>query len=172
MLGRSLRCLLVARRLLLHQLLRSLPLSDLEAVHHFAIRALTEILLTGLEQLLLLQVLLQSLVRLGCVVVLVLSGGCLGDHIDVGLAAVTDGCELLLRMAWWLGSLVFRSWVEVSAAWLGNLFESISHPALALVDLHADRFLIWFTLQLLVLLGLSGVLEHVCVDLLNHKIVC
>ena len=83
--------------------------------------------------------------------VFVLSGGRMGDHIDVGLAAVTDGCELLLRMAWWLRSLVFRSWVKVSAAWLGNLFESISHPALALVDLHADRFLIWFTLQLLLL---------------------
>ena len=62
MLGRSLRCLLVARGLLLHQLLGGLPLSDLEAVDHFAIRALTEILLAGLEQLLLLQVLLQPLI--------------------------------------------------------------------------------------------------------------
>ena len=116
--------------------------------------------------------LLQSLVRLGCVVVLVLGGRCLGDHVDVGLAAVADCRELLVGMAWWLGSLLFGSWVEVSATWLGYLFESISYSALAMIDLHTDRFLIWFTLQLLVLLGVSGVLEHVCVDFLHHKVVC
>ena len=116
--------------------------------------------------------LLQSLVRLGCVVVLVLGGRCLGDHVDIGLAAVTDCCELLMGMAWWLGSLLVGSWVEVSTTWLGYLFESVSYSALALIDLHTDCFLIWFTLQLLVLLGFSGVLEHVCVDFLHHKVVC
>ena len=116
--------------------------------------------------------LLQSLVRLGCVVVLVLGGRRLGDHVDVGLAAVTDCRELLMGMAWRLGSFLFGSWVEVSTAWLGYLFESISYSALTLIDLHTDRFLIWFTLQLLVLLGVSGVLEHVCVDFLHDKVVC
>ena len=46
--------LLVACRLLLHKLLGSLSLGSFEAIHHFAIRHLSEILLARFEQLLLL----------------------------------------------------------------------------------------------------------------------
>ena len=171
--GRSSLLLLIAGRLLLHQLLTSLPLRGLKAVHELAVRALREDLIPLLQHRLLLNVRLESLSWLTCrVMELVLSSCRLRDHVDCWLAAVANCSVCSEMLARCLRGLLLRPWIEFGAARLSNVFEAIAHPALTLIDLHTDGFFVWLTLQLVVLLGVAGLLQRVCAHLLHHEVVC
>ena len=102
----------------------------------------------------------------------VLCSSCLRYHVYIGLAAISAGGHGLKVLAWRLRSFLVYSRIEVRTTWLCHLFESISDPALTLIDLYTDRFLIRLTLQLLLLFGVARILQPpVRVHLLHDEVV-
>ena len=130
--------LMVTRRLLLHQLLRSLTLVELEAVHKFTIGSFRQVIVLKL-----------LLLAFGSMIKLVRTI-CLTKHIDsVSLATragpnqlrvMCTGGLLLMRMV--------RAWVN-HLRLLNYLFKSIAYPALTLIELHTGCLFIRLTFQLL-----------------------